>query len=180
MDLIVAPGAEAGGHRPSFLARAEDALMGTFALTQLVAARVKVPVIAAGGIADAQGVRAAMALGAQAAQLGTAFLACDESGASQAHRALLFTPEARQTTLTRSFTGRLARGVRNRWTEDMASKVAELPPFPIQSWIVQHLKQAAAPLGRTDLLPLWAGQIAPNVQHRRAADLMNALTSDLH
>jgi nitronate monooxygenase len=179
VDLIVATGAEAGGHRPSFLARAEDALMGTFALTQLVAARVKAPVISAGGIADARGLRAALALGAQAAQIGTAFLACDESGATPAHRDVLFSDAARQTVLTRTFTGRLARGVRNRWTDEMTAHVADLPPFPIQSWIVQHLKQAAAPLGRTDLVPLWSGQIAPNVRHRRAADLMDALISEL-
>ena len=105
VDLIVATGAEAGGHRPSFLARAEESLMGTFTLVQLVSTRVKTPVIAAGGIADARGMRAAFALGAQAVQLGTAFLACQESGTTDAHRDLLFSEAGQHTTLTRAFTG---------------------------------------------------------------------------
>src|SRR5690606_25196006 len=112
----------AGGHRPSFLAKAEDSLMGTFALTQLVSRRVTRPVIAAGGIADARGVAAALALGAQAAQIGTAFLACAESNAAEAHRAMLFSDRARHTVLTRAFSGRLARGIRNRWSEEMAAR----------------------------------------------------------
>jgi nitronate monooxygenase len=178
VNLIVATGFEAGGHRPSFLARAEDSLMGTFALTQLVARRVKAPVVAAGGIADAGGVRAALALGAQAAQIGTAFLACEESGTTAEHRAILFGDKARQTTLTRAFSGRLARGVRNRWVEEMATRSHELPPFPIQSWFVSQFRPAAIKAGRTDLVSLWSGQIAPNLRHRRAPDLMRELIGE--
>jgi nitronate monooxygenase len=181
VDLIVATGFEAGGHRPSFLARAEDSLMGTFALTQLVAARVKAPVIAAGGIADGRGVRAALALGAQAAQIGTAFLACAESGTTDAHREALFGERAEDTMLTRAYTGRLARGLRNRWIEEMAPHAATLPPFPALGWFVSKLKAAAMRAGRTDLVPLYGGQIAPNLRHRTAPalmqDLVNALTS---
>jgi nitronate monooxygenase len=153
VDLIVASGFEAGGHRPSFLARAEDSLMGTFALVPLVADRVKAPVIAAGGIVDRRGVAAALELGAQAAQVGTAFLACEESG-------------------------RLARGVRNRWTDEMAARIAELPPFPITGFFTSILKRAAVAAGRTDLVSLWGSQAAPNLQHTRAAHLMAALTSE--
>lgn len=178
VDLIVATGAEAGGHRPSFLARAEESLMGTFALVQLVSARVKTPVIAAGGIADARGMRAAFALGAQAVQIGTAFLACRESGTTDAHRDVLFSGRAEHTTLTRAFTGRLARGVRNRWTEDMASRGGELPPFPTAGWFVSKLRPAAIAAGRTDLISLWSGQIAPNLRHRSAAALMQSLLSE--
>jgi nitronate monooxygenase len=178
VDLIVATGMEAGGHRPSFLARAEDSLMGTFALTQLVADRVKAPVIAAGGIADRRGIHAALALGAHAAQIGTAFLACEESGTTDAHRALLFSDRAEHTTLTRAFTGRLARGLTNRWTEEMGPRVAELPPFPIQSWFVSQLKAAAIAAGRTDLVSLWAGQIAPNLRHRTATQLMTSFLEE--
>jgi nitronate monooxygenase len=179
VDLIVATGAEAGGHRPSFLASAEDSLMGTFSLVQLVSTRVRTPVIAAGGIADARGVRAALALGAQAAQIGTAFLACAESGTTDAHRKILFSKSAEHTTLTRAFTGRLARGVRNRWTDEMAPRVAELPPFPTMSWFVSQLRPAAIEAGRTDLVSLWSGQIAPNLRHRSVAALMQSLLSDL-
>ncbi|MGH6930404.1 MAG: NAD(P)H-dependent flavin oxidoreductase, partial [Dongiaceae bacterium] len=179
VDLIVATGFEAGGHRPSFIARAEDSLMGTFALTQLVAARVKAPVIAAGGIVDGRGIRAALALGAQAAQIGTAFLACAESGTTDAHREALFGERAEDTMLTRAYTGRLARGLRNRWVEEMAPRTATLPPFPVQSWFVSRLKAAAMKAGRTELVPLYGGQIAPNLRHRTAPALMDALVSEM-
>jgi nitronate monooxygenase len=179
VDLIVATGFEAGGHRPSFLSRAEDSLMGTFALTQLVAARVKAPVVAAGGIADGRGIRAALALGAQAAQIGTAFLACAESGTTDEHREALFGDGAQDTVLTRTYTGRLARGLRNRWVEEVTPRAATLPPFPVQSWFVSKLKAAAMKTGRTDLVPLYGSQIAPNLRHRTAPALMEAITGEL-
>ncbi len=179
IDLILATGFEAGGHRPSFLARAEDSLMGTFVLTQLVGPRVKAPVIAAGGIADGRGLRAALALGAQAVQIGTAFLACAESGTTAEHREVLFSAQAQHTTLTRAFSGRLARGVRNRWIEEMAPHLNALAPFPVQNWFLSKLRPAAVKAGRTDLVSLWGGQIAPNLQHRTAAALMDALTSEI-
>ncbi|HEU4538120.1 MAG TPA: nitronate monooxygenase [Polyangiaceae bacterium] len=175
VDLIVATGAEAGGHRPSFLAPAEPSLTGTFALVPLVADRVRAPVIAAGGIADRRGVRAALALGAQAAQIGTAFLACDESGAPPAHRELLFSERAEHTVLTRAFTGRLARGLANRWTRETVGRLDQLPPFPAQSWFLSQLRPAALAAGATDLISLWGGQIAPNLRHRSAAALFDAL-----
>lgn len=176
VDAIVATGFEAGGHRPSFLARAEDSLMGTFALVQLVAPRVRAPVIAAGGIVDRRGVDAARVLGAAAAQIGTAFLACRESGATDEHRALLFGEAAFTTVLTRSFSGRLARGLRNRWTD--AHRDGDIAPFPLQSWFTGELKRAAVRAKRTDLVSLWGGQSAPNLSHRSAAELMAALTQD--
>ena len=179
VDLIVATGFEAGGHRPSFLARAEDSLMGTFALTQLVSDRVKAPVISAGGISDGRGIRAALTLGAQAGQLGTAFLACEESGASPEHRAALFSEQSQHTVLTRVFSGRLARGLRNRWADTVGPRVAELPPFPIQSWFASKLRPAAMKAGRTDLISLWSGQIAPNLRHRTATELMASRVREL-
>lgn len=179
VDLIVATGFEAGGHRPSFLARAEDSLMGTLALTPLVAARVKAPVIAAGGLGDGRALRAVLGLGAQAGQLGTAFLACEESGATPEHRAILFSDRALATTLTRAFTGRLARGVTNRWTRELAGRAHELPPFPITSWFMAKLKPAAIAARNTELLSLWSGQIAPDLRHRTAPALMAALLETL-
>lgn len=175
VDLIVASGSEAGGHRPTFLGRAEDSLMGTFALTQLVAPRVKAPVISAGGIVDRRGVAAAFALGAQAVQLGTAFLACEESGAPAAHKELLFSGRALSTTLTRAFSGRLARGLSNRWTREFAGRAAELPPFPVQSWFMARLRSAALAAGDTELMSLWAGQSAPGLRHRSASSLFSSL-----
>jgi nitronate monooxygenase len=135
-------------------------------------------VIAAGGIADGRGVRAALTLGAQAAQIGTAFLACAESGTSDVHRATLFGEHA-HTTLTRAFSGRLARGLRNGWTDTWKTPAAELAPFPLQGWFVAQLRSAAMAAGRTDLVSLWSGQIAPNLRHRRASDLLQALRDDL-
>lgn len=179
IDLIVATGLDAGGHRVSFLARAEDSLIGTFALTQIVASRVKAPVIAAGGIVDGRGVKAALALGAQAVQIGTAFLACEESGATPEHRAVLFSEKAQHTVLTRAFSGRLARGVRNRWTDEIAPKLDRIAPFPVQNWFMAQLRPAAVKAGRTDLVSLWAGQASPNLKHRSAGMLMDALIADL-
>lgn len=179
VDLIVATGMDAGGHRVSFLARAEDSLIGTFALTQIIASRVKAPVIAAGGIVDGRGVKAALALGAQAAQLGTAFLACEESGTSPEHRDILFSEQAQHTVLTRAFSGRLARGVRNRWTDEVAPKLGTLAPFPVQNWFMARLRLAALKAGRTDLVSLWAGQAAPNLTHRNAGALMDSLIAEL-
>lgn len=175
VDVILATGLEAGGHRVSFLGRAEDQLMGTFVLTQLIVRRVGRPVVAAGGIADGAGVRAMRAVGAAGVQVGTAFLACDESGADDLHRAALFTPAAGRTELTRAFTGRLSRGLGNRWLDDMTDRRDQLAPFPVQAWFLKDLKAAAVRAGRTDIHALYGGQIAPNLRHRRAADLMDDL-----
>ena len=179
VDLIVATGFEAGGHRPSFLASAEDSLFGTLALTQIISNRVKAPVIAAGGIADGRGLHGALALGAQAAQIGTAFLACKESGTTDAHRALLLGDAVLETALSRSFTGRLARVIPNRLYEEFLPKADELPPFPVQGWFVSKIKAAAMAANRSDLITLYSGQIAPNLRHRSVPELMDALIQDI-
>src|SRR5919106_1027422 len=119
VDLIVASGAEAGGHRGAFLAEAENSLVGTMALVRAAVEAVRAPVIAAGGIGDAAGSAAALALGAEGVQVGTAFLATQESGTTPEHRALLLGPEADTTQLTRTFSGRLARGIRNRLMDEL-------------------------------------------------------------
>ena len=168
VDLIVASGSDAGGHRPSFLKPAEESLTGTLALVPQVVDAVNTPIIAAGGIADGRGVVAALVLGAEAAQLGTMFLATHESGASEAHKTELVSESARYTALTRVFSGRLARGIRNRFIEEMTPHEAELPPYPIQNWFTQSIRRAAAQEGRPEYLPLWAGQSAA-LGHRRPA-----------
>lgn len=181
VDLIVATGFEAGGHRVSFLAQAEDSLMGTFALVQLCARRVKAPVIAAGGVVDGAGVRAALTLGAQAAQIGTAFLACEESNASPEHKAALFSDAAYETTLTRAFTGRLARGIQNRWTRENGAMAHA--PYPLQQFFTRELKRAALAHGGdapTELASLWSSQSAPNLTHRTTDALIDALLADIH
>jgi nitronate monooxygenase len=160
VDAIVASGFEAGGHRGSFLQRAEDSLTGTFSLVPQVVDAVDVPVIAAGGVADARGFIAALALGAEAVQMGTVFLTSEASGASRLHREALQGPEARRTSLTRGFTGRLARGIRNRLMDELNRSDVEILPYPLQRALIRHLSTAAEAAGRPDLLPLWAGQSA--------------------
>ena len=177
VDLIVASGSDAGGHRPSFLESAERSLTGTLALIPQVADAVRTPIIAAGGIGDERGIIAAFALGAEAVQLGTVFLATHESGASDAHKAVLVSRSARSTALTRVFSGRMARGIRNRFIEEMTSHEADLPPYPIQNWFTQSIRRAAAEAGRAEYLSLWAGQAAALSQRRPAAETFAALVA---
>ena len=134
--------------------------MGTLSLVPQVVDVVNVPVIAAGGIGDARGVIAALALGAEATQMGTAFLACEESGASQVHREVLKGRKCVHTALTRGFTGRLARGIHNRLMEELNRQGTEILPYPLQRGLVRTLAIPAEAAGRPDLLPLWAGQSA--------------------
>jgi len=175
VDVILATGFEAGGHRPSFLARAEDSLMGTLTLTRLVAAKIKRPVIAAGGIVDKAGIQAAFDLGASAVQLGTAFLACGESGAPPQHRDMLFSDAGRRTVLTRAYSGRLCRGIPNRLIETLTPSADGMPPFPIPGWFTAPLRRAAAEQGRADFMALLSGQGAPLLKHRDVSSLMESL-----
>lgn len=175
VDAVVVTGFEAGGHRPSFLKPAEDSLHGTFALIQIVKERVRIPMIAAGGIADLRGVNAALALGTDAVQIGTAFLACDESGASPSHKAMLHTRGPMGTVLSRAFTGRLARFRENRAIREFESSPLPALPFPAQSDLMAPLKTRAAELGNFDYQSLYASQASALVRHHSAAALMEAL-----
>jgi nitronate monooxygenase len=178
VDLVVAAGFEAGGHRPSFLKPPEESLLGTFALVPQIADAVRIPVVAAGGIADGRGIAAALTLGADAVQVGTAFFACEESGATAAYRELLFTAASRDTGLTRAFTGRLARGIYNRLARELHGHEAMFAKYPAHSWILAPLRAAAVAKGRTDLINLWAGQAAPLVRYRHADELFAALVRE--
>ena len=180
VDMIVATGFEAGGHRVSFLRAPEDCLTGTLSLVPQVVDAVKVPVIAAGGIADGRGIAAAPGLGASAAQIGTAFLACEESNAAPLHREKLFSPDARRTTLTRAFSGRLARSIHNDFIDALRGKESLLPPYPVQNWLTAQFRRQALAAGRTDIISLWSGQGAPLLRHRRARELMRALVDEVH
>jgi nitronate monooxygenase len=177
VDVIVASGFEAGGHRISFLRPAEESLIGTVALIPAVVDRVTLPVIAAGGIADGRGVAAALTLGAAGVQIGTAFLACEESGAPPIHRERLFSDSAKHTGLTRAFTGRLARGLRNTLMTAGDEMTARLP-YPAQGWFASSFRKAAIEQGRWDLMSLWAGQAAPLLKHRQARELLAALVRE--
>ena len=178
VDLIVASGFEAGGHRPSFLESAEHSLTGTFVLVQLIREKVKTPVIAAGGIVDGKGVVAAMKLGADAVQIGTAFLACDESNITDEHRKALFSDQPKNTMLTRVFTGRLGRGLAGRLAHELSGKEKQLLPFPLQAHFMSSLRQAAITRKKTDLLMFWSGQVAPALKHRTVRGLMNDILAE--
>lgn len=179
VDCVVASGPEAGGHRGSFLLKPEDSLVGTIALLPQVADAIRIPFIAAGGIADARGIAGAMALGAHGVQIGSAFLACQESDASQLHRSNLLSPMTGDTSLTRAFTGRLARGIRNLMSKDLDEKETTIPSYPIQSWLMAQLRPGAMARNRSDLVALSAGQGAPLIHHTNVADLMEELVREV-
>jgi nitronate monooxygenase len=176
VDAICAQGAEAGGHRGTFIGSIEDALVGTLALVRLLVRRVRVPVLAAGGIMDGAGIRAALALGAAAVQLGTAFLDCPEAGTAAAHRRALSSEAGRTTAITRAFSGRAARGIRNRFVEIFER--VEAAPFPRQQQWTADLRAAAARSGRADLMQMWAGQGAPLIRSMPAAELIATLAAE--
>ena len=155
-DAVCAQGMEAGGHRGHFLKPVEQSLVGTMALVATVRQAVKVPVIAAGGIMDGRGVAAVLALGAAAAQMGTAFLLADESGVSAAWRGAIEDAGDDATALTRAFSGRHARGIENAFMRAM--KDVDVPAYPVQNRLTQPLRAAAAAAGDPSVLSLWAGQ----------------------
>jgi nitronate monooxygenase len=179
LDAVVASGSDAGGHRGAFLRPVDESLVGTFSLVPQVADAVPVPVIAAGGIADGRGVAAALALGAAGAQVGTGFLATRESRASAPHRAALASPAARVTVLTRLFSGRLARSIRNDFIAELAAAEADVPGYPAQNALMLPIRRAAAEQRRPDRLNLWAGQAAPLTRERGAAEYLRELVATL-
>jgi nitronate monooxygenase len=179
VDAIAASGFEAGGHRGSFQRAAEDSLTGTLSLVPQVVDMVDVPVIAAGGIGDARGVVAALALGAEGVQMGTAFLASEESGASRLHREALLGKNAGHTGLTKGFTGRLARGIHNRLMEELNREGTEILPYPLQRGLVRNLTIAAEAAGRADLLQMWAGQSASLSTYTDIPAFLNGLIEDV-
>jgi nitronate monooxygenase len=178
VDAVVASGSDAGGHRGSFLRSVETSLVGTFSLVPQVRSAIGVPLVAAGGIADGRGVAAALTLGADAVQVGTAFLASDESGASPAHKALLGQPRARVTRLTRGFTGRLARGIENELMVALEQDPEALLPYPRQHELTLPLRRAAGLAGRAEGLALWAGQNAASARREPALQVMKRLVEE--
>lgn len=175
VDAIIAQGYEAGGHRGMFLSADLDTQVGTFALVQQIARGVRVPVIAAGGIADASGVKGALALGAAAAQVGTAYLFCPEATTNPLHRAALRTEAAADTVVTNLFTGRPARGIVNRLIREIGPVNEAAPSFPLAATAIFALRAKAEPKGRDDFTSMWAGQNARHCREISAADLTREL-----
>jgi nitronate monooxygenase len=175
VDAIVAQGVEAGGHRGIFLSEDLTTQVSTLALVPQIVRAVNLPVIAAGGIADAQGVAAAMALGAAGVQVGTAYLLCPECTTSPVHRAALKSAKAGHTALTNLFTGRPARGIVNRLMQELGPMSAAAPAFPLATGAIAPLRAKAESLGSGDFSPLWCGQNASGCQEIPADQLTRAL-----
>lgn len=174
-DAIIAQGSEAGGHRGMFLSTDLTTQMGTFSLLPQIVSAVGLPVIAAGGIADAQGVRAALDLGASAVQIGTAFLLCNECNTSALHRQALKSESAGHTAITNVFSGRPARSIVNRLVSELGPINEQVPPFPLASAGTAKLRSLAESEGRSDFTPLWCGQNASGCKEVAAADLVREL-----
>jgi nitronate monooxygenase len=172
-DFVIAQGGEAGGHRGTHLRNPAEAMTGTLALTRMVVRATRLPVVAAGGIMDGAGIAAVLALGAQAAQLGTAFIACPESGAPQVHKDELLRRQEDETTITEKFSGKPARGLANRFIKEM-ERAPQLA-FPAQNKVTGALRQASGKAGKPDFVAMWAGQAAPLSRALPAAELIAQL-----
>jgi nitronate monooxygenase len=179
VDAIIAQGLEAGGHRGIFLSDQLTTQVGTFALLPQVSAAVRTPVIAAGGIADARGVAAALRLGAAGVQLGTAYMLCPEATTSAVHRAALQSDAARHTALTTLFTGRPARGIVNRLMRELGPLNPAAPAFPLATAAIGPLRAKAESQGSGDFSPLWSGQNASGCKSIPAAQLTRELAEEL-
>jgi nitronate monooxygenase len=175
MDFIVAQGGEAGGHRGTWTRDPHAALTGTLALVRLLVRAVDLPVVAAGGIMDGAGIAAVLALGAQAAQLGTAFIPCPESGATEMYRAALLAATEDDTSLTDKFSGKPARGLRNRYMRETAERPFPRLPFPAQNQLTAKLRTASAQAGSPDFMAMWAGQAVALSRRLPAGELLREL-----
>lgn len=175
IDAVIAQGIEAGGHRGIFLSNDLNTQLGTFALIPQIVQAVKIPVIAAGGIVDAQGINAALTLGAAGVQIGTAYLLCHEATTSALHRAALKSNATARTALTNLFTGRPARGIVNRIMQELGPINKMIPEFPLAAAAIAPLRAKAESLGRSEFSPLWSGQNASGCKEISAAELTREL-----
>jgi nitronate monooxygenase len=179
-DAIAAQGSEAGAHRGTFIGRFEDALVGTMALVPQLVDATGLPVLAAGGIMDGRGIVAALALGAQAAQMGTAFLTCAESAIPADWKTRVRTLPDTATEVTRAITGRHARGIRNPLMQQLSEQPGNVAPYPVQNALTQELRQTASRANNGDYLSLWSGQAAPLGSKRKEGLPAAELVEQLH
>jgi nitronate monooxygenase len=178
VDAIVAQGGEAGGHRGTFLGEFAAAQIGTMALVPQIVDAVRVPVVASGGIMDGRGIAAALALGAGAVQLGTAFLTTHEAGVAEVYKAAILQSAEDATRVTRAFSGRPARGIVNRFMREIDAAGDGIPGFPIQNALTRPLRTAAAKQGHAEFLSLWAGQGVRMARREPAAQLVARLVGE--
>lgn len=158
MDAVVVQGSEAGGHRGNFISGHEESLIGLMSLVPQVVNNISIPVIAAGGIMDGKGLMGALCLGAKAVQMGTAFMTCEESGAHRIHKEAILHSKNDETTLTRAFSGKWARGIKNKFIVEMQEYEATLPDFPVQNVLTQSIRKASSAKNNKEYMSLWSGQ----------------------
>lgn len=178
-DAVIASGVEAGGHRGTFLGPQTEAKLTTFELLPQVVAAVRIPVIAAGGIMDGADIKRALAAGAQAVQMGTAFLVTDESGIHPAYKQRLLTAGEHPTRLTRSFSGRYARGLDNRFMQMMSAVEQQVPPYPVQNALTGSIRAEAAKRGDTEFMSLWCGMGVARARAMPVAQLVQTLLAEI-
>ncbi|MGG5254018.1 NAD(P)H-dependent flavin oxidoreductase [Neobacillus sp. SM06] len=171
-DAVVLQGSEAGGHRGTFLKGESESLIGLMSLIPQAADQIHIPIIAAGGIMDGRGLIAAQSLGAQAVQMGTAFLVCEESGASQEYKLAILEAGDDQTELTKAFSGKLARGIRNKLITGMKAVEYQLPPYPVQNELTKGIRKEAARQKNREYMSLWSGQSPRLSNHQSVQELM--------
>lgn len=177
VDAVVAQGAEAGAHRGTFATKFEDAMLPLLDLVERIVANVQIPVIASGGLMDGHDIAAALARGAVAAQLGTAFLACPESGASDAYKRAVLDAAHDTTVVTRAYSGRAARGIRNEFIENVPEEA--IIAYPHQNSLTRPMRAAAARVGDARYLSLWAGTGVARARAMPAKELMAALIAEM-
>jgi nitronate monooxygenase len=158
IDMVVVQGCEAGGHRGHFASGVQDSLIGLMSLIPQVVDKVSIPVIAAGGIMDGRGLASSLCLGAKAVQMGTAFLTCEESGAHQVYKEAILHASEDQMVLTRAFSGKYARGIKNKFVETTQKEEMSLPDFPVQNTITQSIRKASSVQNNPGYMSLWSGQ----------------------
>lgn len=179
MDAVVAQGCEAGGHRGTFLGKPEASLFEIEFLIKKLLEKVKIPIIAAGGIMDAKAIISLLTIGADAVQMGTAFLTCHESGIHPKYKEALLSARRDNTTLTRVFSGKLARGIKNKFIERMEQHQSEILDYPIQNALTRSMRKEAGKQNNTDFMSLWAGQSVYLCKACSALELMNKLINDV-
>lgn len=179
VDMVVVQGSEAGGHRGTFMGSFEEAMIGTMALVPQTVDHVNIPVIAAGGIMDGRGVLAALILGAQAVQMGTAFVTSIESGAKEQHKEAILNSTEEQPVITSAFSGKPARGIQNDFITKMAKHETELPKYPIQNTLTKTIRSEAAKQNRPEWMSLWCGQNPRSSKHLSASKVISDIVSQV-
>ncbi len=182
--MVVMQGSEAGGHRGNFIDGHQESLVGLMSLIPQAVDNVSIPVIAAGGIMDGRGLMASLFLGAQGVQMGTAFLTCIESGAHKVHKEAILNADEDQTTFTRAFSGKWARGIKNKFIADMLEHELLVPDFPVQNLLTQVIRKTCSGQNNQDFMSLWSGQ-SPRLTksqtvERLMKDIMSEANINLH